>query len=245
MRAACTRCAHQHLQPPITTSCSTMSASQQLLLFVLLAVPCITAVRPRIAVIGSGVGGASTAYFVRQRLPTAHITVFEKAQRTGGRTHTIDFPSASGPRLRVDAGATSISTLNRYFVAFVDQFGLQKAAAVPGATQLGIWDGQRTFFRSGEQSWKLLWNALLRWGVTPALLIHRLHDGIAKWLGIYALQQQNRSFRSPEAMFKALQLWNLTQVPAHSCASRTPWRGRGQGHVQCTCGAVRVSCCCA
>lgn len=44
---------------------------------------------PRIAIVGAGIGGAATAYFVRQELPTARVTVFEAAPRVGGRIESF------------------------------------------------------------------------------------------------------------------------------------------------------------
>ena len=40
---------------------------------------------PRVAIIGGGIGGASTAYFLREGVPDARIDVYEREEQTGGR----------------------------------------------------------------------------------------------------------------------------------------------------------------
>ena len=65
----------------------------------------------KVAIVGSGIAGASSAYFLRASYPNASITMFERDELVGGRTRTIPFGPAG--LTTVDAGATSISTLNQ------------------------------------------------------------------------------------------------------------------------------------
>lgn len=54
----------------------------------------------RIAVIGSGISGLAAAYYLSR---VHEVTLFEKATRLGGHTHTVTIDSASGP-LAIDMG---------------------------------------------------------------------------------------------------------------------------------------------
>ena len=54
----------------------------------------------RIAVIGSGISGLATAYYLSRR---HQVCVFESASRLGGHTHTVTVDSSRGP-LAVDTG---------------------------------------------------------------------------------------------------------------------------------------------
>ncbi|MFB1016918.1 MAG: FAD-dependent oxidoreductase [Burkholderiaceae bacterium] len=62
-------------------------------------------VRPRVAVVGSGIGGLSAAYHLRT---AAHTTLFESGDYFGGHTHTVDvsLPNAQGKTqtIGVDTG---------------------------------------------------------------------------------------------------------------------------------------------
>jgi predicted NAD/FAD-binding protein len=61
--------------------------------------------RPRVAVVGSGIGGLSAAYHLRT---AAHTTLFESGDYFGGHTHTVDvsLPNAQGTTqtIGVDTG---------------------------------------------------------------------------------------------------------------------------------------------
>ena len=56
--------------------------------------------RQRIAVIGSGISGLSSAWLLSQR---HHVTLYEAADRLGGHSHTIDVWTATG-NVAVDTG---------------------------------------------------------------------------------------------------------------------------------------------
>ena len=56
--------------------------------------------KKRFAVIGGGLTGLSTAYFLRQRFPESEISVFEADQRPGGKIRSereVEFPHEQGP----------------------------------------------------------------------------------------------------------------------------------------------------
>jgi uncharacterized protein len=56
--------------------------------------------RPRIAIIGSGISGMASAYFLNR---VADVTVFEREARPGGHANTVDVEE-EGRRLPVDTG---------------------------------------------------------------------------------------------------------------------------------------------
>ena len=49
---------------------------------------CAREAPPRVGIVGGGIGGSSSAYFISRELPGANITVFEK-ERLGGRLATV------------------------------------------------------------------------------------------------------------------------------------------------------------
>ena len=75
---------------------------------------------PRIAIIGSGIGGSATAHFVREIFgENAQISVFEKADRMGGRLATVDFAGET-----FEAGGSIIHPKNLYMKKFVELLGI-------------------------------------------------------------------------------------------------------------------------
>jgi prenylcysteine oxidase/farnesylcysteine lyase len=74
---------------------------------------------PRVAIIGSGIGGSATAHFVREILgENAQISVFEKANRVGGRLATLDFAGHT-----FESGGCIIHPKNLYMKRFVELLG--------------------------------------------------------------------------------------------------------------------------
>jgi len=158
----------------------------------------------RIAVVGSGISGSSTTFFLHQLLPQANLEVFEAAADVGGRAYTI---SEFG-HIRIDAGATAISTLNRYLVSIVHRFNLTHAD--DGVGELGLWDGGAFRFRWSEGRLLPL-RMLARYGFNPLRIINAVRGAVSKLTSIYDLQDKGVSFATPAEMFQRLGLSDLTQ----------------------------------
>jgi prenylcysteine oxidase / farnesylcysteine lyase len=119
-----------------------------LLLFCLLLVLCASAQQApqmRVAIVGSGIGGASLAHFLQKQWPDRFsVTVFERSGEIGGRTRTLDFGGYP-----IDAGASVIHKQNKYLVDFAQELGLaQKGDIYSGPKTVGIFDGSKYVFRS-------------------------------------------------------------------------------------------------
>jgi phytoene dehydrogenase-like protein len=63
----------------------------------------------KIAVIGAGIAGASTAYYTKQKLPNATIVVFDARDYIGGRLHHITFAGET-----VELGGAAWTGANEY-----------------------------------------------------------------------------------------------------------------------------------
>jgi predicted NAD/FAD-binding protein len=78
--------------------------------------------RPRVAVVGTGISGMASAYFLNR---AADITVFEKEERPGGHANTVDV-AEDGARIPVDTG---FIVYNRhtypYFCKLLEELGVE------------------------------------------------------------------------------------------------------------------------
>lgn len=74
----------------------------------------------RIAVIGAGLAGLSAAHALTKS--GADVTVFEAANRTGGRVQTVAAPFA--PELRLDLGGSFINSDHEALIGLAREFGL-------------------------------------------------------------------------------------------------------------------------
>lgn len=123
----------------------------------------------KVAVIGSGAGGSSIAYFLSKLSPSTQITVFEKSEIIGGRAKdlelnlTICSPTACRAEIfRVELGASIIAQSNKLLMDAAIEFGLEDNDRVSAVDlpSLGIWDGQK-FLVYHTDTWlskaKLAW----------------------------------------------------------------------------------------
>ena len=85
---------------------------------------------PRIAIVGSGIGGSSAAYFARHMFGSrASIDVFEKTNRVGGRLATVEIEGQF-----YEAGGSIIHPDNKYMSSFVKDLGKSRTRK-----QISIW----------------------------------------------------------------------------------------------------------
>ncbi|KAF2869145.1 prenylcysteine oxidase-like protein 1 precursor [Massariosphaeria phaeospora] len=147
----------------------------------------------RVAVIGAGAGGSSTAYFLSQNADAAgipvDISVFERGARVGGRCTTVN--AWSDPAQPVELGASIFVDVNRILVDAAEKFDLSTASMgaprAEGAAELGVWDGKQFLVKtSDEDGWwqkaKLLW----RYGLAPIKTNSLMKSTVAKFLTMYA-----------------------------------------------------------
>jgi len=119
---------------------------------------------PRVAIVGAGIGGASTAFFISRDFPGANITVFEKG-RVGGRLATLEVNGRE-----YETGGSIIHPANKLMVDYLDICQLQKKK---GPSEFGTGSGFAVHQEIGEikfqestYSWinklKLIWRYGLR-----------------------------------------------------------------------------------
>jgi len=83
----------------------------------------------KIAIIGSGVGGASAAQGLCERFTNGSIdlTIIEKTDRIGGRCKVIE---CSESKERFESGASIVSDLNELFKAYMERLNLKRMKKV-------------------------------------------------------------------------------------------------------------------
>ncbi|KAH6847705.1 Prenylcysteine lyase-domain-containing protein [Chaetomium sp. MPI-CAGE-AT-0009] len=145
----------------------------------------------QIAIIGAGAAGSSAAHFLQQFATQAgvhvNITLFEKTDRIGGRTRTIN--PFDDPAQRVEQGASIFVQSNNILYNAMTEFELSPRGEDADADPVvGIWDGDRFAFTI-DQSAPSWWNTLKivwQYGVTAPQRVQQLTAAtITKFLRIY------------------------------------------------------------
>eukprot|EP00111_Clytia_hemisphaerica_P007351 TCONS_00021385-protein len=154
----------------------------------------------KIAVIGTGIGGASATHFLRKLLGNeVQIDVFEKNDHLGGRMHAIDVNGE-----QIESGGTIIHSSNRYMVDFAKDLEMDTNIATDDA-KLGIYNGKEFVFL--QSSWKWLNVAKLIWRYGPFSL-RNMDSALTRMLNdfvkIYDIQESEQAFRTVPEMLNAL-----------------------------------------
>jgi prenylcysteine oxidase/farnesylcysteine lyase len=166
----------------------------------------------RIAIIGSGIGGASTASFLRDALGNGpELTVFEASDRVGGRVREIEVAGS-----QMEAGGAAVHSLNEYMVSFARKLNLDLDFGDDGnddsSGQIGVWDGRNFLIRtSTAPGWlgdaETLIRAAVRYGVRSPLRLRSLVKKTqSAWQDVYRRQLAGEAFETPLALFRALGL---------------------------------------
>jgi len=207
---------------------TTIMAESTLIGCVLFCV-CFAASGVRVAVIGGGIGGASTAFHLRQLLPNASIDVFEREARVGGRIDHVDVDGA------VETGASMWIRQNRLLHEFAVRAGLPVVRKA-GSGLLGVWNGHDMVFRSSVFMPVTAIRALWRYGLASRDVQQLVDETVARFSRIYDIP----AWSSVADLFgDELALQNLTQVTLETFLAA---RGISQTYIdELASAAVRVN----
>lgn len=153
---------------------------------------------PRIAVVGGGIGGTSSAYFLRELFgEAAQIDVYEPGS-IGGRVASV----LVGDR-KYECGASIIHPRNKYMVQHAEKFGLKHRKDV--TVLMGSYDGKEFVFE--ESSWgfitilKMLW----QYGWRDLFGLQReVNKMLKSFDSIYDFQENGRCFTTVRDMMQAM-----------------------------------------
>ena len=164
----------------------------------------------RVAIIGGGAGGSSTAYHLRKFVDSSpydlpiEIDLIETESRIGGRTTTVN--ALDDERFPVEVGGSIFVDVNYILVNLTEEFGLNaksKSFSINSESQydLGVWDGFQFVFKqsSGRSWWQGYWDVtkmLWQYGLSPVRTQRLMKDAVGRFLKFY---------ESPTFPFQTLQ----------------------------------------
>lgn len=195
-------------------------------LLVLVLATATTVLGQRVAIVGAGIGGASSAYYLRELLGgNASIIVFEESIRVGGRVGNVSYTNTTGATVPLEIGASILYSGNQHLVTVIDKLKLHAGPPVFDSDEgtTGIWDGHRLVFQSSPWSLVTAFRVLWRYGWGMFKLRRVVRATLDNFTKIYALQTGTASgsssssssglaFETPEALWEALGLFDLTQL---------------------------------
>ncbi|KAL3844803.1 hypothetical protein ACJIZ3_002206 [Penstemon smallii] len=177
-----------------------------------------------ICIIGSGIGGASVAHFLRryssasQQNLIGKISIFERNGIVGGRMATV---TISGETF--EAGASILHPKNYHAVNYTEYLNLQakKPSHSDDSLSLGIWDGHKFVYKTMNSNSKLpivqrlvsFANSVmmfLRYGVSLFRMSSFVEETVNNFLRYYEDFESRPVFESVEEMLRWAGLFNLT-----------------------------------
>ncbi|KAH6769417.1 farnesylcysteine lyase [Perilla frutescens var. frutescens] len=177
-----------------------------------------------VCIIGSGIGGASVAHFLRRYSPPntlAQIAIFERHGVVGGRMATVTIGGET-----FEAGASILHPKNYHAVNYTSYLGLKRKEPelADDSLSLGIWDGGKFVYKTLTCSSKLpivqrlvsIANSILmalRYGVVSLFRMGSFVEvTVDKFVKYYEGFESRPVFESVEGMLKWAGLYNLTTV---------------------------------
>ncbi|KAI9147714.1 Farnesylcysteine lyase [Paramyrothecium foliicola] len=141
--------------------------------------------------LGAGAAGSSAAFHLQEYADdlglAINITIFEKTDRVGGRTLTVN--AYDDPAIPVELGASIFVSVNHIMTSAVARYGLDtRDIDGPGADDItAIWDGESFVYKSakGTAWW---WDATKMWwkyGTSPYTTMKLVKSTVDKFLSLY------------------------------------------------------------
>lgn len=172
--------------------------------------------RPRVAIIGGGAAGTSSAFFLSHLAAVnsslaVDVDLFEANDYLGGRS-TIVYPFDNASYPAIEVGGSIFVQANKNLVKAAKIFNLTLQDMHGGdeedATGMSIWDGQDFVYKesSGYGWWnmaKLFW----RYGYSPMTVKNTVTETVAKFVELYGDEFQSQGpYESIHDFAKALKL---------------------------------------
>jgi prenylcysteine oxidase/farnesylcysteine lyase len=135
-----------------------------------------------LAIIGSGIGGSSAAYFAHKYLPNSKITVYERENRVGGRVLTYD-----DGKNKSELGAAFFNFNNKLIYELVRELNLN-IKRIEEAKDIALWNGNEVFFKASQPKFYNMLKLIATYKFNVPKLIISLKEAEKKIKKLYRTQ---------------------------------------------------------
>ncbi|XP_078669299.1 prenylcysteine oxidase 1-like [Branchiostoma floridae x Branchiostoma belcheri] len=150
-----------------------------------------------IAVIGAGIGGASSAYYLRKLFGNDVSIDMYEPHNVGGRLATVKIGDEE-----YESGGTIIHPKNHYMVKFTEELGLKHRKSFPD--RFALYNGQEFVFTESTFSLLTLVKLLWRYGWDCVRLNQLIGQTLTHFENIYTLQDAGNAYSSVEELLYAM-----------------------------------------
>lgn len=159
----------------------------------------------RIAIIGGGIAGASSAYHLRSFAESGSqvdVDVFNHGP-IGGRIANVQMKLGKSLR-NFESGGSIIHPANFYMNLWLDELGLHKRESPKDYGVMGVWDGSEFVFQKSEWYLVTLFRLLKKYGfdsLRNRLAINRMVSEFSK---VYSILSSRHSFDTTDDLIAAI-----------------------------------------
>ncbi|KAI4497452.1 hypothetical protein M0802_007463 [Mischocyttarus mexicanus] len=168
-----------------------------LLSFLLECVLCSKIQTPRIAVIGGGIGAASTTHFLTELFNNDLKIDLYETNKIGGRLATIKIDDNE-----YEAGGSVIHSENKYMQKFLHLLGMEHKPK--REHRFAIWNGTDIIFEESNSKIFTLAKLMYKYGLQPFKLNSYVDSIVADFSKIYHLQDKGHYFMNLTSMLMAM-----------------------------------------
>ncbi|KAH0471812.1 MAG: hypothetical protein KVP17_002465 [Porospora cf. gigantea B] len=161
-----------------------------------LAFLCTLSASLRVGIIGGGVGGTSTAYFLRQNDADVHIDVYERKDTVGGRAALVNMGGNE-----YEAGAAIIHSENLYASRLLKVAGSE---TMTSAEPFGLLGKDGLAFQSSSLGWMTSARLLWRYGLDLIRLDRLVRSTLRSFSRVYPLLDSGESFSSVHELLETM-----------------------------------------
>lgn len=157
----------------------------------------------KIAIIGAGIGGASLAHFLPEKIENVNITLYEKEKEAGGR----DDHFTLSPSKTIEMGASFFIDVNKY----IKQLGnIYNCSYGEGEEKeiMGIWDTNSFLYQTSRNKYITLLKMIWRYKLSPFFFFKENSKFVNNFLEIY----NDHSFRNYSHFFSIINLPPLVNL---------------------------------
>ncbi|ESO83268.1 hypothetical protein LOTGIDRAFT_236715 [Lottia gigantea] len=162
----------------------------------------------RIGIIGGGIGGTSTAYYLKSLFGDGcHIDLFE-SERVGGRLANINIDGYD-----YEAGGSIIHPKNKYMVEFAEKFGFKQSASLDG--KMALYGPSGIILETSSWNFVTMAKFFWRYGMDIWNIGSFLKENFLDKFGkIYDIQEEGLAFTTVEDLLKSMDesLVNYTKI---------------------------------
>jgi len=160
-----------------------------------------------IAIIGSGIGGSSAAYYLLKENKNVKVDIYEKSSRIGGRVYSETVEGEIN-----DLGASFFIQENELIYSIIKELKIPYKSALDYSQPIAFFRDREILFKS--TGWDLidLMKLVWKYGLSPFRMYFSLKNNLKEFIKIYKVLSQKEILNGLDDFLERIKLKNLINM---------------------------------